>query len=674
MDETTEITTQMLPTQMRAAQVQPSTFNAERRTVDVVFTTGAIVRRYDWMRERYFDEELIVSPEAVDLSRMQAGASVLNTHGQWDLEDVIGVVTDASIVGREGHATCQLSERPEIAGIVADIQAGIIRHISAGYSIQRLEMVPPESRTDGGTVWLYRAVRWTPAEISFVPVPADAGAGTRSQPSQPAGTPCEFITRAAARNPQPESSTMDETQAGGNTNPPAATETRVAPVTQTAAPSAVQPQGADVAARAAEITELCVRHNVPALAADLIRNGTDVSAARAAVLDHLARQDQAAGGHRNAAPRIETVRDQAETRLAGIRGAITHRLDPRAQLDDNARQFRGMSLMEIGRDMLEAAGISTRGMDRVTLAQRAMNFRSGGMHTTSDFSSIFANVANNRLRGAYDNNPGTYRVWARRAPNAPDTKNIQVSQISGAPDLLPVNEHGEFTYGTLKDGNTTYKVAKYGRIVALTEEAFINDDMRAFDRLLTAFGDSAARLENGLVYAQLTGNPAMSDTINLFDAQHGNLGTGAGSALAFDSLKAARAAMRVQKGLGNEPLNLAPAYLIVPAALEQVAYQLTSSNYVPAKSSDVNEFRSGGRTAVEPVVEPLLDSASATAWYAAANNGQVDTVEYCYLDGYEGPTVRTKEGWEVDGIEFKCTEWFAAKVIDHRGLYKANGA
>ena len=465
---------------------------------------------------------------------------------------------------------------------------------------------------------------------------------------------------------------MDETQAGGNTPTPATLETRaVAPVAP-AAPA--QPQGADVATRAAEIVELCARHNVPALAADLIRQGADVSAARAAVLDRLARDDAQAGGHRNAAPRIETVRDQTETRLAGIRAAVTHRLNPSVQLDDNARQFRGMSLMEIGRDMLEAAGVSTRGMDRVALAQRAMSFRSGGMHTTSDFASIFANVANNRLRGAYEQNPGTYRAWARRAPNAPDTKNIQVSQIGGAPELLPVNEHGEFTYGTVKDGATTYKVAKYGRLVALSEESFINDDLRAFDRLLTSFGDSAARLENGLVYAQLTSNPAMSDTVALFHADHGNLGTGGGSALSFDALKAARAAMRVQKGLAGEPLNLAPAFIIVPAALEQTAYQLTSSNYVPATKAEVNEFRAGGRTSVEPIVEPLLDAVSATGWYAAANSGQVDTVEYCYLDGYEGPTVRSKEGWEVDGIEFKCTEWFAAKVIDHRGLYKANGA
>ena len=46
-------------------------------------------------------------------------------------------------------------------------------------------------------------------------------------------------------------------------------------------------------------------------------------------------------------------------------------------------------------------------MDRLTLASRMLHFRSGGMMGTSDFSSLFANVANKRLRAAYDENAGT---------------------------------------------------------------------------------------------------------------------------------------------------------------------------------------------------------------------------------------------------------------------------
>lgn len=92
------------------------------------------------------------------------------------------------------------------------------------------------------------------------------------------------------------------------------------------------------------------------------------------------------------------------------------------------------------------------------------------------------------------------------------------------------------------------------------------------------------------------------------------------------------------------------------------------------KSTDVNEFRTGGRTALEPIVEALLDGVSATEYYLAAGNEQVDTVEYCYLEGAEGVQMSSRIGFTVDGVELKASLDFAAAAIDHRGLYKSSGA
>ena len=462
---------------------------------------------------------------------------------------------------------------------------------------------------------------------------------------------------------------MDQQDQGGA--PTTAARNEPAPAAPVAAPAA--PKAADIAQRAADITDLCVRHGVPQLASGLIRGEATLDAARAAVLQELAVRDAASGGHLNVT-RVTTVRDEQQTRMDGIAEAMLHRVDSRAELTENGRQYRGMTLLEIGREILESAGINTRGLDKMALGQRALSYRSGGMHTTSDFASIAANVANKRLRAGYDANPGTYTRWARRAPNAPDFKAMTVVNLSAMPELLKVNEHGEFKYGSVTDGAETYAVVTYGRIVSLTRQAIIDDDLRAFDRLIAGFGAAAMRLENRTVYSQLTANAAMADGDALFHANHSNLGTGAGSALSLTSLATMRVAMRTQKGLAGEELNLAPAYLLVPAALEQTAYGLTSSSYVPAKPADVNEFRAGGRSALEPIVEPVLDASSATAWYAAASSSQVDTVEYCYLDGAEGPIVESEMGFEVDGVSFKCRLDFAAKALDHRGLYKANGA
>jgi hypothetical protein len=669
-----------IPSQLREAQIVPATYRDEDASVEVVWTTGSRRRAYDWSADTVYDEELEVSPEAVDMTRFEAGSvQVLDGHRAWGGTDgILGIAERGWVAGGEGRALIKLrTSTPDLAAKAADVKAGLIRAISFGYSVQRYEITRAQDRTDGGTVPLYRATRWTPQEISFVAVPADPHAGTRSQSTAQA-TPCEFVRAHTAQPQEPTAMPAPNANTATAADDAAAQAQRAAADAQ-ALQAAQTAAAAEAATRSAEIVEMCTRHGVPTLAVGLIRGNSTVDQARAAILDEQVRNDRAAGGNLNAGS-VRTVQDETETRMQGMEEAILSRMDSSVKLTDNGRRFRSLGLLEMGRDYLHARGVNTMGMDKMRVASEMLNFRSGaGMHTTSDFASIMANVANKRLRGAYDENPGTYAMWARRAPNAPDFKNISVAQLSGAPELLRTNEHGEFTYGTLRDGAESYAVVTYGRIVSLTRQAIVNDDLRAFDRMVSAYGNSARRLENRLVYAQLTANAALSDGVALFSAVSGartqaNVQTGAGSALQLSSLSEGRKLMRLMKGLNNEELNIAPSYLIAPVALEQTAYQLTSASYVPATTGAINEFRAGGRTALTPVIEPLLDAASATQWYLAASSSQVDTVEYCYLDGAEGPVIEQEMGFEVDGMSMKCRLDFAAKAIDFRGLHRAAGA
>jgi hypothetical protein len=229
----------------------------------------------------------------------------------------MGVATKGSIESGQGLATLRLSTRPEMAGKVSDIKAGVIRSISFGYVVRKYEITPAIDRTDGGSVPLYRAVDWQPYEISFVTVPADANASTREQPA--GGTPCEFITRAPAHSvpSNQEDNMTTATQSGAQTTAPIdATRSGAAPA-PAAAPTPAAPAAddtaaraaADAATRAADITELCARHGVTNLAAGLIRSGNSVDQVRAAVLEELARN--ARGGHNNV--RIQTVSDEQQT-------------------------------------------------------------------------------------------------------------------------------------------------------------------------------------------------------------------------------------------------------------------------------------------------------------------------------------------------------------------------
>ena len=154
-----------------------SSVDAEARTVEVVWSTGAVVRRFDWNRWRSFDEALDMDSASIRMDRLNAGAPVLNTHNQSELEDQIGVVERAWLENGEGRALLRISRRPDVEPIWQDIADGIVRNISVGYIVHAYQIT---ERDDGGMVE-YKAIDWEPTEISLVPVPAEAGAGVRGE-------------------------------------------------------------------------------------------------------------------------------------------------------------------------------------------------------------------------------------------------------------------------------------------------------------------------------------------------------------------------------------------------------------------------------------------------------------------------------------------------------------
>jgi phage head maturation protease len=114
-----------------------------------------------------------VSPDAVDMSRFDAGAvQVLDSHQTYGgVGAILGIASRGAVADGQGTATISLSRDPAKAGVVGDIKAGVIRAMSFGYSVQKYEITRAQDRTDGINLPLYRAVRWTPQELSFVPVP-----------------------------------------------------------------------------------------------------------------------------------------------------------------------------------------------------------------------------------------------------------------------------------------------------------------------------------------------------------------------------------------------------------------------------------------------------------------------------------------------------------------------
>jgi len=157
------------------ARFAPSTWNPETRTVELSWGRGVDVERYDWSTGQRYIERLTMDPAAVDLTRLNSGAPLLNTHGRWSLDDVIGTVERAWIENGEGRAVVRFSARDDVRDILRDVQDGILRNVSVGYAVDEWQ----ESRDEKGRL-IRTAIRWTPHEISLVPIPADASAQVRA--------------------------------------------------------------------------------------------------------------------------------------------------------------------------------------------------------------------------------------------------------------------------------------------------------------------------------------------------------------------------------------------------------------------------------------------------------------------------------------------------------------
>jgi hypothetical protein len=524
-----------------------------------------------------------------------------------DKTQPIGVVENVRLDGRRLVGVLRFGQSAKATEVWNDVQDGVLRHVSIGYLVEGTEPI------DGG----YAATRWMPFEASVLAVPADITVG---------------IGRGASHL-SPEGTSMSETQT----------------------------RDADVA----EIRSLAARHHLPAaFADDLVQRQLSLDEARHRVLDELGRRDLAAGGHLNVA-RDSIARDPSRGGLSTeaqrelMVGAVAARLGGPAVERENP--YRHARMVDLARDCLETHGVRTTFLAPGELIERAL-------HTTSDFPNLLGSAGNRVLRQAYNVAPGIKRAF--KPSTSADFRAKQRLALGDAPTLLQVNEHGEFKSGTMAETNSTYSLGTFGRIFGISRQALINDDLDAFGDMIIKLGRASNEFESQFLVDLLTSNPSMYDAVALFHATHGNLATGAGSALQFSSLSAARQAMRLQKGLdGKTPIDATPHYLIVPAALESTAEQLVAVIVANAVTS-VNPF--AGK--LDLVVDPRLDAVSQTAWYLAADSGVVDTIEYSYLESAGGPEIFTKEGFEVDGMQMKVRLDFGAGVLDWRGLYRANGA
>lgn len=712
MAERAQETTVDLPAFItRVATVVPRTLNEENRTVDVVWTTGARVLRGFW--ERYW-EELSVDPKHVRLKRLNNGAPLLNSHDGSDVSRQIGVVERAWIDNGKGYATVRFAKAeddPDADKIFRKVKDGIIQNISVGYSTFKMEKVE-----DGADkIPVYRAVDWEPYELSPVTMGADDGAGFRSHDTR--RTPCVFVTRTATTVTSKKDKKMDDDETP-NTAPqdsPSAVATRAADEAEHAINAAnkslraarmeeAKTRAAELQAakeealekeraRILEIRRLAKRHKLgDEWANNLIDANASADRARQAALDLISEQDDANGPSDGGHVRVGAGDDARDKFIRGAAAWLLERTGKRKLLEQakqkapelfqdvdfsGGNQFRGLSPLEIARESLERQGVKTRGMDRMRMLGLAFTYRGSSYQTAGDFPVLMESVLHKMLLGAYATQETTWQRFCG-TDDVPDFRPSNRYRTGSLPSLPAIAEHGEYKNGVIPDGaKFQISTERHGEIFSLSREAIINDDMGALANLASEFGRAAARTIENDVYALLALNgglgPTMSDTNPFFHPSRGNVGTG--SALTVAGLDGDRVLMRAQKDpSGKDFLSLSPSVLVVPDSLEGTARVINDAQYDPDTANKMQRPNMVRGLFRDIVGTPRL-AASSTRRYLFSDPNIAAAIIVAFLEGYgRGPIMESQNGWRIDGVEWKVTQYAKAQVADPKGAVTNAGA
>lgn len=634
--------------------------------------TDAPVRTYDWDMG-LVDEVLLMSgaecPDQVPL---------LDSHSRWSASDVLGSVRNIRIEGNQLLGTVHFSSTPGADEVFTKVREGHLTDFSVGYLVADARFIEDGmiEEIDGQefTGPIKVATRWVLHELSICPIGADNQAKARSKATNHTQESImdpklrEFLeSRGLAKDASDEQAwaflqtleTKSENREGQGqrSGETPAEGTQDGQSQRRAATQQSDNQGEQSVdaerTRAAEIMALGRRHDCMDLATEAIRSGQDLAGFQSVVLKHLSKQDDETPGFRA---------EMGDTDQEKFRAAVQDSLLFRAGICTvEQNDLASYSLRELARECLTRSGHNARGGNVIQMVGRAM--------TSSDFPLILANTANKSLAEGYETADETWADWCATG-SVSDFKTHTMVRAGETDDLEEVPDSGEYKHGIRSEAQEQYAIATYGKLFAISRQAIINDDLSALTDIPFQHGEAAARKVGDVAYVVLTGNAAMGDGIALFDADHGNLAGSAGVP-AIATLGAGVAAMKIQKDIGGKRrLNIRPRFLVAPVALEVSTEQILKSSLegTQAKPNLINPYSGNYFTRV---YEPRLDDDSPKAWYLAGPKGK--TIKVFFLNGNQKPYMETRNGWDVDGVEYKVRMDCGAKAVDWRAIYKNAG-
>ncbi len=640
------------------AEFQRNTYNSETRTIDVICTTDAPVVRHGW--EGSYNEVLSMQEKHIRLERFSKGnAPLLDSHHRWELKDVIGVVERAWIEGNKLMATVRFSDRDSVKDIIKDVADGILKNLSIGYKIFKIE----ETKAESGKLPTYRAVDWEPFEVSFVAVPADPNATVRMDGDKNNVYEVEVIH---ARSQEDNNST----KSNSSTMP---TEAELKAAADAAAEKErIEKEAAEKERkRAKDIRDAVKTFGLSEeFAESLVEKGTTIESARAEIQVEFSKADP----NKGAKNRISVVGkgEKEKVRDAMIAGMVLRSGEvPSGSLSaeeiETGRSYRSLTLMDLAKKCLVAIGEDVEGLSKMEIAKRAIS------SSTSDFPILLEGTNRRVLLANYSIAADTWRKICAigSVSDFREHKRLRMGSFSNLDEL---GEGSEYKNKKINDAQFERISAKTkGNIINVSRQMIINDDLAGFTRLSAMLGRASARSIEADVYELLLSNPKLEDGIDLFHSSHGNIiSSGAGlGAPTVTNIDAMRQLMAIQKDPDNNDfLDIRPDILLTPIGLGGTARVVNDSQYDPDATNKLQRPNIVRGLFSEVVDTPRL---SGSAYYSFADPNIEPVLEVVFLDGVQTPYMESMETFDVDGIKWKIRLDYGVGAVGFRGVVKNNG-
>tara|TARA_Y100000593_G_scaffold25220_3_gene50405 strand:- start:3383 stop:5530 length:2148 start_codon:yes stop_codon:yes gene_type:complete len=325
------------------------------------------------------------------------------------------------------------------------------------------------------------------------------------------------------------------------------------------------------------------------------------------------------------------------------------------------------------------------GNDTIRAAFNAdRQIQAAGGFSTISLSGTLSNLANKALLAAYNETPSVFRTFARIASHN-DFKSHTKYRVTTPGLLDEIGPTGEVKHTELDEDTYTNEVDTFARMMALTRQMLINDDLNQFLQIPSMFGRMAARTLERSVFTTLLDNTDSFFNASASLSADGHLpnalSSGSSSALSSSSLGSAEALFWGQTDKHGNPIDLAPSVLLTSHNQYRDAknlLEMTTVNVVgdPTSAEQLrvsNEYFGEFRPVRSPYVNNSgISGASATQWWLfAAPTADVAAVEVAFLRGRQVPVIENAEtDFNTLGMQWRAYhDWGVAKQDPRAGVY-----